>query len=282
MQLSMLGVHDAALLLAQAPPPQRESARLFVTPNIQHIAEMRSSPELRLAMQTADLVTCDGFPLVRFARMRGCAIEGRVTGREVVAQLMRRRDLLAGHRMFFLVEGEETAAAVRTWARRHPELADCVVEIAPQAFGSDRAYCDRLAARMAGCGATLVFLCLGAPRSELFAARYRARVPDCWMLCVGQSVRVALGVVREPPQVVVGLRIEWLWRLWLEPRRLLGRYIHGALGFTLSAVAELWRGPARAPCLPYGPGAAAPALAEIQPAAFSPDPEAATGQGGQR
>lgn len=239
MRLSTMGVDEAVEMLALRPPaPGGGPARMFVTPNIQHIAEMRSSEALRRAMQAADLATCDGFPVLRFARLRGCDIAARVTGREVVAQLMQRDDLLAGHRLFFLVESEETAQAVRRWAQARADGFATMIEVAPQGFGSQRAYCEALAGRMAQFRSSLVFLCLGAPRSEIFALDYRAKVPDCWMLCIGQSVRVALGVAPEPQGWVVRLHVEWLWRLWHEPRRLLRRYVHGAIGFVLAAFDE--------------------------------------------
>lgn len=244
MRLSTLSVAEAVEKLAgqkaAAGSEGGRPARLFVTPNIQHIAEMRASEGLRSAMQAADLATCDGFPVLRYARLRGCSIAGRVTGREVVAELMRRDDLLRGHRLFFLVESEETAAAVRRWADARRSLFETGIEVAPQGFGSDLAYCDALARRMAHFGSSLVFLCLGAPRSEIFAREYRAMLPDCWLLCIGQSVRVALGVAPEPPGWVVGLHAEWFWRLCHEPRRLLRRYAHGAIGFTLAALGEMF------------------------------------------
>ena len=241
MRFSALGVDQAAALMARRCAPQHQPALIFVTPNIQHIAEMRSSGALRWAMAGADLITCDGFPVARYARLRGCRIPGRVTGREVVAHLMRDRDLLAGHRLFFLVDGRETADAVRDWARRPENRVSCSIEIAPQGFGTDNEYCDRLAARIAAFGATMCFLCVGAPRSELFAAKYRDVIRDCWMLCIGQSVRVALGVNREPPEAVVRLHAEWAWRLWCEPKRLFARYALGTVGFGLAVMQDIAR-----------------------------------------
>ena len=219
-----MDVADAARAIASSAGAKTGYPRMFVTPNIQHIAEMRTNKELRSALQAADIVTCDGFPVAKYARMRGCAIPGRVTGREVTEYLMRHANLADTHRMFFLVDSEETAQAVNRWARSPSQHCACHVVVAPAGFGDDAAYCDMLARQISDFGCTLLFLCVGAPRSELFAARYRNKLPDCWVLCVGQSVRLTLGLNRPPPALVEKLNLEWLWRIMLEPKRMTKRY----------------------------------------------------------
>ena len=93
LRISEMDVADAARAIASSAGAKTGYPRMFVTPNIQHIAEMRTNKELRSALQAADIVTCDGFPVAKYARMRGCAIPGRVTGREVTEYLMRHANL---------------------------------------------------------------------------------------------------------------------------------------------------------------------------------------------
>ncbi len=62
----------------------------------------------------------------------------------------------------------------------------------------DAAYCRSLADAISTFDATLIFLCIGAPKSELFAYRYRALLPPAWALCVGQSFRLLLGMNAPP------------------------------------------------------------------------------------
>jgi N-acetylglucosaminyldiphosphoundecaprenol N-acetyl-beta-D-mannosaminyltransferase len=236
LSLSSLDVRGVAEHMA-APGSTQGKARLFVTPNIQHISVMRHDEELRRVMETADLLTCDGFPVAKYARLRGCQVAGRVTGREVVDELMHRVELDASHRLFFLVDNEETAVAVLRWAALSAWHVGVKVEIAPPKFGSDDAYCKQLAEQISEFGATLLFLGVGAPRSEIFAARYRDLLPNCWALCIGQSLKISLGLVTPPHPLAVAMKAEWLWRLALEPKRLLRRYADGAIGFA-AAVAE--------------------------------------------
>ena len=232
-------VAETAALIAQLPSKRENSARIYVTPNIQHVAEMRRNPELRRAIHEADLLTCDGFPLVSYARLSGCRLPGRITGREVAERLMLHTPLATDHVLFFLVDSAETANAVKEWAR-HRELAGRVlVEVAPPRFGEDRVACAALAQRIREARTTILFLGLGAPKCELFASRFRGQLGGCWALCIGQSVRVALGLVNAPPELWVKLRMEWAWRIIKEPRRLSRRYASASLGFAAAVLSDV-------------------------------------------
>ena len=219
----------------------QEGVGLFVTPNIQHVAAMRSDPEFAAAMQSAQIIVCDGFPVYRYAQMQGQVLPGRITGREVVERMMADVSPLEGHRLFLVVDTEETAVAIREMlAKRAPSLA---VETLVPPFGFDRdpSYCAELAGQITRFDTTLLFLCVGAPRSELFVYRNRAILPPCWALCVGQSFKIVLGMNALPPELMVRLNLEWLWRILLEPKRMLKRYGPSSVGFLASVFADLRR-----------------------------------------
>jgi N-acetylglucosaminyldiphosphoundecaprenol N-acetyl-beta-D-mannosaminyltransferase len=74
-------------------------------------------------------------------------------------------------------------------------------------------------------------MCVGAPKSEVFVHRYSGVLCPCWALCVGQSFRLLIGTTTPPPAIFVKLNLEWLWRLTLEPGRMLRRYVPSAIGF---------------------------------------------------
>jgi len=211
---------------------------IVVTPNIQHVALMRHDPELAEAVRSATLRLCDGFPVYRYARARGHDLPGRAAGREVVARIMADVTSLADHRLLVLVDGEDVARALRGWAERNGLGGRVRAAVAPPAFLDDAAAQDALVAEMRAFGTTIAFLCLGAPTSELFLHRHRDRLPPCWALCIGQSVKIVLGLVPTPPAIVARLNLEWAWRIGLEPRRMIRRYVPAALGFVAAVLAD--------------------------------------------
>src|SRR5690606_5045017 len=73
-------------------------------------------------------------------------------------------------------------------------------------------------------GARLVFVALGCPKQEKWMAKHRGKINAC-MLGVGQAYNVYAGVEKRLPPWMRNLSLEWLYRLYLEPRRLAMRYL---------------------------------------------------------
>ncbi|MES3152080.1 WecB/TagA/CpsF family glycosyltransferase [Sphingomonas faeni] len=241
MRLRDFTVDECVDYMLTTPRSARDGVGLFVTPNIQHVAAMRSDPEFAAAMQGAQIIVCDGFPVFRYAQMRGQSLPGRVTGRDVVARMMADMSRLEGHRVFLIVDTQETATAIRDWlAALAPTLAVETL-VPPFGFGNDPAYCADLVGRIGAFGTTLLFLCVGAPQSEVFVHRYRALLTPCWALCVGQSFKIVLGITAMPPALMVKLNLEWLWRIMLEPKRMIARYGPSSVGFLASVLTDLRR-----------------------------------------
>ncbi|MEO0034206.1 MAG: hypothetical protein RLZZ501_229 [Pseudomonadota bacterium] len=233
---------EVAARLLTAPRAPTAGVGLVVTPNIQHIALLRRDPALRAACAEAEIILCDGFPVYYYARLRGCAVPGRVTGREVVAELFAAPERLAGQRLFCVVDGAATAAVLAAWAERHGMAASVAAVIPPFGFERDAGYGRGLADAIGAHGTTLLLMAVGAPRSEVFVATHRALLPPCWALCIGQSIKIALGLTPLPPRWVQRLNLEWLWRVGLEPGRMGRRYLGSVAGFAAAILADLRRG----------------------------------------
>lgn len=72
-------------------------------------------------------------------------------------------------------------------------------------------------------GVQILFVGLGCPKQERWMAANRARTPAV-MLGVGAVFDVLAGAKPHAPLLIRRLGFEWLFRLVLEPRRLLWRY----------------------------------------------------------
>lgn len=212
-----------------------DGVALVVTPNIDHIAAIRRSPAMAQAYQNAARIVCDGWPVQFYARFCGVPAD-RVTGCEITSELMRMTPYPAWQRVFFVVDSEVTEAAVARWARDKGVVS--ATAIPPFGFERDAAYCDTLARTIAAHGTTLLIMAVGAPRSEIFIDTHRAVLPACWAFCVGQAVKIELGLVERASARWQSVGLEWLWRLRQEPSRLAKRYVTAALGFGCAVVED--------------------------------------------
>jgi N-acetylglucosaminyldiphosphoundecaprenol N-acetyl-beta-D-mannosaminyltransferase len=74
----------------------------------------------------------------------------------------------------------------------------------------------------------LLFLALGAPKQEKFAAEHLDEMGAGVTLCVGAAVDFVAGRQRRAPHVMRRFGLEWAFRAVHEPRRLVPRYARSA------------------------------------------------------
>jgi N-acetylglucosaminyldiphosphoundecaprenol N-acetyl-beta-D-mannosaminyltransferase len=213
-------------------------AKIIVTANSDHVGRLTIDEEFRKAYLYATIRTADGFLVHYYALLRGNRIP-RVTGCGILAELMRNRDLRA-QRLFFVADSDATAAGLRKWAaRREFPASEFEIEVPPYRFEQDRGYTDALVGRIRALAPTILVMGVGAPKSEKFAYEHRAELPACWVLSVGEAVKVEAGVKKRAPAVMQLLTLEWFWRLAHEPRRLIGRYTWDMRRFLVAVIQDL-------------------------------------------
>ncbi len=210
--------------------------RLVVTPNIDHLRLLRQ-PGFAQAYAGAELVCPDGFPVLLYGRLRGLALERRVTGCELFARLAEHGSL-AEKRVVIVTESAASEAAVRLWAQTQG-LDRLHVLTAPAGLAADGAAQAGLARAISAQMPDILVMTLGAPVSEVFVDAHRQALPACWVLCVGQAVRVHLGLTERAPAVWQRVGLEWLWRVRQEPRRLLGRYARDLAWFPVAVFRDV-------------------------------------------
>ena len=91
-------------------------------------------------------------------------------------------------------------------------------------FDPEGEHADRAIAAIGDSGARVVFLALGAPKQERFAARAQHALPEVGFLSIGAGLDFIAGRQKRAPSWVRAIAGEWLWRMLSDPRRLAARY----------------------------------------------------------
>jgi N-acetylglucosaminyldiphosphoundecaprenol N-acetyl-beta-D-mannosaminyltransferase len=209
------------------------AAALVVTANLDHAVRLRRDERLGNLYRTADLVLADGFPLVWASILRGPRLPGRVTGADLIEPVCAAA-ARAGASVF--VVGTKLGVltkACRRLARQFPGLA--IVGAHSPSFGFDVGHpeCDEVAAMIRAVAPDIVFVALGSPKQERWAAAYMHRLPPAVYICTGAGFDYLAGQPPRAPKLVRQMCLEWAWRLAREPRRLARRYAVDLLHFPL-------------------------------------------------
>lgn len=198
---------------------------LFViTPNVDQVIDLDRDPEFRNAYQKAALRLIDGAPLEVLARLLGATDVHRHTGADLLPFLVSKSD---HERWTIAIAGGGTGVSDRAVVRLqmlYPKAKVVSVPFPRLAVADDPRSLEVIT-ELRRLSPDIVFLCLGAPKQEMWFAQWRSMLPPGVYIGAGAAVDFAAGTVRRAPAVVRRLGVEWVWRLAQEPRRLRRRYL---------------------------------------------------------
>jgi len=203
---------------------EKGESRYVCVSTVHMVMEGHDLPTYQRVVNSADLVTPDGVPLVWALRWLGIRGATRVYGPELTPQLLTKA---ADQRIPVGFFGGGTPAAldrlVSIVRERFPQLVITYAYAPPfRPLSPDE---DQMIVReITDCGARILFVGLGCPKQERWMYEHRGRVPAV-MVGVGAAFDFLAGVKPQAPRLVQKMGLEWLFRLATEPRRLWKRYL---------------------------------------------------------
>jgi N-acetylglucosaminyldiphosphoundecaprenol N-acetyl-beta-D-mannosaminyltransferase len=202
---------------------QEERARAIFAANVHMLMEGYDDPGFRAILNSADLVTPDGMPLVWGLRIAGLGDAERVYGPRLMLRVCA---AAASHGVPIGLYGgaPDTLDILRTTLLdRFPGLSIPYAWSPPFRPLADDERSDMVASIRAS-GARILLVSLGCPKQEqwIHSQRDELSLP---MLGVGAAFDFISGRKRQAPPLVQAMGLEWLFRLCAEPRRLWRRYL---------------------------------------------------------
>ena len=217
-------VPDQLTLLADLAARLRTGCGFSVaTLNLDHVVKLSRNPQFRAAYSAHTHVTADGNPIVWLSRLAGQQVS-LVPGSELIEPLIAQATRTQVPVAFFGSTQETLEAAADRLRARHPGLEIALSRAPVMDFDPESLDVEDDIAALKASGARVVFLALGAPKQELFAARAQTDLPDVGFVSIGAGLDFIAGTQRRAPAWVRVLAAEWLWRLLEDPMRLAARY----------------------------------------------------------
>jgi len=244
MRTNLLGCPVDVLTMAEtielATEAMREKKTLqHVAMNVAKLVNMRSNAILREDVMRSDLIGIDGMGIVLAARLLAIPVQERVPGIDLFQALLAvcARE---GFRPFLLgAKPEILQKTCKAITAQFPSI---------QFAGSRNGYftpdqemliVDEISNSRADC----LFIGMPTPKKERFLAEHRQRLSVPFIMGVGGSFDVLAGQVRRAPKSMQALGLEWLYRVYEEPRRMWWRYLNTNTQFAAIltlALAQRW------------------------------------------
>lgn len=205
---------DEAVAMIEKAMTERRPAQV-VTADAYMVMTARENPDLRAMLEAAELVTPDGSGVVWALTRQGIAAQ-RVSGADLALKLIA-RSAEKGYRVFLL--GASPGIAELAAEKLRLRFPGCNIVGARHGYFPAESD-DVVASEIVQFAPDLLLVGMGIPRQEQFIRVALPILGHGVAMGVGGSFDVYSGKVRRAPALIRALRLEWLWRVLLDPKKI--------------------------------------------------------------
>lgn len=214
----------------------RDACHYVAVTGMHGVSESLSDKAFRSALDAASLVVCDGMPLVWLGRLHGHGLRRRVYGPELMEAFCRATGSRYRHFFYGGADGvpEHLAEVMR---ERHgiEVVGSYSPPFRPLTPEEDR----EIIAKIEAARPDVLWIGLSTPKQERWMYEHREKLTVPAVLGVGAAFDLNTGRLSQAPRWMRENGLEWLFRLWTEPRRLWRRYLVNGPRFIWNVGLEL-------------------------------------------
>ena len=206
--------------------------------NAGKIVSMKTDKVLERSVIEANIINADGQAVVWAANFLGKKLPERVSGIDLMEQLVKQSHE-KGYKCFFFGAKEEVVVKLVNIYKM--QYSDDIIA------GYRNGYFDigdeeQIAADIANSGANILFVAITSPKKEIFLNTYKKHLQKVnFIMGVGGSFDVIAGKVKRAPLWMQDIGMEWLYRVIQEPKRMWKRYLVGNTKFIWLVIKEYLR-----------------------------------------
>jgi N-acetylglucosaminyldiphosphoundecaprenol N-acetyl-beta-D-mannosaminyltransferase len=192
--------------------------------NVHMAIEAHDDPAFAEIVDSADLVTPDGMPLVAALRILYGIRQDRVPGMDLVGDILEAAEKESLSVFFYGSEDRVLDRIGERIRKEYPNLAIAGMHSPPFRELTNVEREDEVD-RINRSGANILLVALGCPKQERWMAENRGRIRAA-MVGLGAAFPVFAGTQKKAPEWMRRTSLEWLYRLTREPGRLWKRYLY--------------------------------------------------------
>ena len=210
---------------------------LVITPNLSIWGAVEKNKKLEFVKTECEFHIADGWPIALALSIKHRRMIRRTAGSDLLPELINycskndlRLAIVGGHKNY-------PEKFSRVLSKKN---MNCVHKIFDVRFSSESSKIDTVfVSDLRKFEPDVLVICLGFPKQEYLGLALRGdlKVP---ILCLGAALDFMVFPKLRAPKMFIFLKLEWLWRLLHEPKRLFKRYYFDALGGLPSLVRSIF------------------------------------------
>ena len=192
--------------------------------NAGKVVLMQTDKELAKSVIDADIINADGKAVVWAANLLGQKLPERVSGIDLMEELVK-RSFEKGYKCFFFgAKDEVVTKLVDIYKKQYSN--DIIAGYRNGYY--DKSQEENIANKITDSGSSILFVAMTSPKKEIFLSTYKKQLQNInFIMGVGGSFDVIAGKIKRAPLWMQDLGLEWFYRFLQEPRRMWKRYLVG-------------------------------------------------------
>ncbi|WP_069470589.1 WecB/TagA/CpsF family glycosyltransferase [Candidatus Marithrix sp. Canyon 246] len=216
---------------------KNNESRYVCIANVHMTMEAYDKPEFQKIVNSADLVTPDGMPLVWTLRRLGIKIDDRVYGPTLMLHVCEAAEK-HGIPIGLYGGSSETLEALKKNLKNKYTKIKIVYSYSPPFRSLTPEEDEQVVTNINALGVKILLVGLGCPKQEIWMNNHKDRLKVV-MLGVGAAFDFHAGKIKQAPRWMQNIGIEWLFRLIMEPKRLWKRYLKHNPRFVVLIILQL-------------------------------------------
>jgi len=220
-----------------------------VVVNVAKLVHLQRDEALYRDVAGSDLINIDGMGVVWGCRFLRLKIPERVSGIDLMEEVLKLCARESWRPYILGAKPEVLEQAVSNIRNQHPGLEFAGYQHGYYGWDNEAAVMDAIREAKPDC----LFIAISSPHKERIMARYSDGLEIPFIMGVGGSVDIYAGFTARAPEWMQRRGMEWLYRIYQEPRRMWKRYaVTNSLfaGLLLKAKLGLYSPPAHSVTAP--------------------------------
>lgn len=206
---------------------------VLITPNLDHLVKLQKDKEFYQCYQKAEWVVCDSKILWLFSKLLRKSVPETIPGSSFFTHFYEYHKDDPECKIFLL--GAMDGVALKAQQRINAKVGRSIVVGAfSPSFGFEKKLDEneQIYKMIEASGANVVLVGVGAPKQEKWIMTHKDKMPSVriWM-ALGATIDFEAGKIKRAPKFMQKFAMEWLYRIWSEPKRMFKRYICDDLVF---------------------------------------------------
>lgn len=190
----------------------------------------KENPKLADMYNAATMAAIDGMPIVKLGRKKGFNCE-RCAAPDIMGPMFAESVKRGKTHYFYGGKDNDVLVKLRQNLEKDFPGIKIVGMYSPPFRPLTPDEDDKICKEINSLNPDFVWVGIGAPKQELWMMEHQKKIKGVVMLGVGAGFNFFAGTLDKAPAWMEKASLEWLYRLFKEPRRLWKRYIIGGIKY---------------------------------------------------